>query len=87
MTNVANINLTKLATELDEKIYQAIRKAYGYGDEAELLIDHFSYILSDAASYYGSESDRLEQMYEIFDYDRLEGYDIDKLAKDYNLTK
>lgn len=87
MTNAKNINLTKLVTQLDDKIYQAIRNAYGYGDEAELLIDHFSYILSDAASYYGSDGDRVEQMYEIFDYSRLENYDIDQLAKDYNLTK
>jgi hypothetical protein len=87
MTNAKDINLEKLASELDEKIYEAIRQTYGYGEEAELLVDHFSNILSDAASYYGSYSDRLEQMYSIFDYARLDDYDIDKLAKDYELAK
>lgn len=58
------------ATRLDNEIYVAIRKAYGYTEEAERLVKHFSFTAIDADSFYGLHGlNREDEMYgEDFDY-------------------
>lgn len=87
-----NINLSKLVDDLDSKIYHAIRQAYGYGEESELLTEHWLNTQADAASYFGSFIDRSEQMYALFDYARFDDMtnveiDVDKLLKNYQIAK
>lgn len=87
-----NINLSKLVDDLDSKIFHAIRQTYGYGEDAELLVEHLINTQLDAASYFGSSEDRREEMYKLFDYARFDDMkdvkiDVDKLLKDYEIAK
>lgn len=50
--------------KLDRKIEEAVRKVYGYGEEGDEVMMHYSYTISDAESYFGSNGDyRDETMY------------------------
>lgn len=50
--------------EMDGKIFDAIRKVYGYDEEGDRLVDHFIYTADDAASYFGLHDElRHEAMY------------------------
>lgn len=44
--------------EMDELIFRAIRKAYGYETEGDQLVDHFMYTIDDAKSYFGIELEK-----------------------------
>lgn len=50
--------------KLDRKIEEAVRKVYGYDEEADEIMMHYAYTVSDAESYFGSNCEyRDETMY------------------------